>query len=907
MKRKILLFLVISLSIIQEVNAQKPALDTGVLYRWPTVTDGFLSSNGRYAGYTILEQPVNGKTIVLKDTKSNWEQIWINADRAVFTSDSRQAIVQRKDTVRIAQLGSNQQEVLPAVSSFKFISQDNNEILAYLTKTNQKNLVFRSMKTGKADTVKNVDDWLPMADGKHLLLKRTTADGTHQLVELTGPEKHEHLLWEGKAAIAGWLVDPTGELFAFMPQDTRGDKEIWYGNITDPRPRKLADNNSPGLDTGMVINNINGFSKDKTRLIFSVNERPVTKTNSVNVSVDVWSYTDPLLQSQQLFNLKYAQSYLYFASVDLKKDGKVRQVLHRGEQQATFKDELPYLVITTIKGDRSERPWSSASQFQYEVVEMNSGNRTPLDLNPNRYVDQFTTSGRYLLLTDFNTTDISSYDLNTGKITPLTQALLLPQTPPEYDQIQYKSFRGLKYIGSLPEDKAIIVSDIYDLWEIDPQNKKPPINLTGRYGSEHRIKFELALEYKNGTITGDELILTGFNKKNKEQGFFKIRLHREQIPVYLSMGAYFWSSRILPIDATDITGRYSQAPIKAVNTENYLLMRQSAEESPNYFVTSDFRSFSPVSSVYPEKNYQWLQTRLINFKTEDGQDDQGILYLPKNADVDKKYPLIFNYYEARADQLHSYPVPQGPNGQLNIPWFVSHGYGVFVPEMHFAIGKTGESAVNTIDGAVRALKLIPQIDTTKMGLQGHSFAGEITMFLITHSQKFVAAIASSGIADLTAYYGDVWGAGNSRDGYMRVGQGRMVVPPWEDPQRYILNSPIFFADKTTAPVLLVSNHMDTNVPFSQGVEMFTALRRLGKPAWMLQYDHGGHGVFGEDRMDYLIRSTQFFDHYLKGAPAPVWMTQGIPASKKGQTLGYELDTLHPDPGPGLLLPEKQNH
>jgi hypothetical protein len=74
------------------------------------------------------------------------------------------------------------------------------------------------------------------------------------------------------------------------------------------------------------------------------------------------------------------------------------------------------------------------------------------------------------------------------------------------------------------------------------------------------------------------------------------------------------------------------------------------------------------------------------------------------------------------------------------------------------------------------------------------------------------------------------------------------------------------------------------------MELFTALRRLDKKVWMLQYDHGLHGLdLIKDRIDFTIRMTQFFDHYLKDAIAPKWMTQGIPAGMKGLETGYEPD------------------
>jgi hypothetical protein len=92
----------------------------------------------------------------------------------------------------------------------------------------------------------------------------------------------------------------------------------------------------------------------------------------------------------------------------------------------------------------------------------------------------------------------------------------------------------------------------------------------------------------------------------------------------------------------------------------------------------------------------------------------------------------------------------------------------------------------------------------------------------------------------------------------------------------------------------MSNDADGAVPYYQGIEMFTALRRLGKPAWLLVYNNEAHNlVQRQNRKDISIREQQFFDHYLKGAKAPQWMVTGVPATEKGSNWGFELTDAKP--------------
>jgi dipeptidyl aminopeptidase/acylaminoacyl peptidase len=112
---------------------------------------------------------------------------------------------------------------------------------------------------------------------------------------------------------------------------------------------------------------------------------------------------------------------------------------------------------------------------------------------------------------------------------------------------------------------------------------------------------------------------------------------------------------------------------------------------------------------------------------------------------------------------------------------------------------------------------------------------------------------------------------------------------WENPLLYLKGSAVLNADKVKIPMLIMHNEKDNQVQWHQGLEFYMALRRLKKRVWLLQYDNQEHSLYGEDAKDYTIRMTQFFDHYLKGASAPVWMTKGVPAKETQFKTGYELD------------------
>ena len=352
---------------------------------------------------------------------------------------------------------------------------------------------------------------------------------------------------------------------------------------------------------------------------------------------------------------------------------------------------------------------------------------------------------------------------------------------------------------------------------------------------------------------------------------------------------YYLSERELITDY-QFSGPLRLPPLRVKNLNRWIVVRHNSEEAPNYFITEDFKTFKALTHFTPEEKYNWLKTELINWKLPEGNPSQGILYKPENFDSTKQYPVLVVIYEQYSHRLNKYLFPGHTDAFINVPWFVSRGYLVFMPDLHFQIGKMFEMANNSIVSAMQALTKLPYVDSQRMALIGHSWSGRIVYNTLSHTNLFAAAIAGAGWSDAVSGALTLVGSGyRLKSSYLGNEEQRQEATLWEQPERYIASSPVFRANKITTP-LIIFHGMTDDLPWEQGIEMFVALRRNGKRVWMLQYDNGDHGVAGQDAVDYTIRITQFFDHYLNSKLPPKWMTEGIRNSKRGIETGYELDS-----------------
>jgi len=895
---KKLLLLTVFIQYISPLWAQKPPVDTAAFFNWPTIQDWpypAISNNGKYAMYSVKHIPKGSSTMMVHALNSDWKIGLPGVQKAAFTDDSRQLIFMLpQDSLCLFTLATEEKAYIPKVKSFQLFMQEGNEWMACQMDT--KALLLRNLANGIQRAYENVDSYVLSEDGATLILKTVpdTAKGISlQWLDLSNGQVKE--IWKGNDA-NDIRLDEAGKQLAFLSPDldTTG-KAIWLYKTGEEKAVALVNDQAPAMPENMELAGIDAFSKDGSKLFLQIKQKPAVQKIPGLVPVNIWSYKDVKLQSQQLSELK-AGAPAYLAAIDIQRPFSIQRIQQEHEKVNSRSDH--WMLLNYGEGDVSEQYWNQAAEETTYLVSVNNGKRKPI------LVRRGTASpnGRYIIgygTDEIWGSDLYIYDIATGIARNITSNIPVSPQDGENNILLTKESRVFRLAGWFPKDTGLLVYDNYDIWQIDPTGKKSAVNLTR--GQNKNWQFRLVHENVFGRILvqpAQPLLLKAFNTFTKKSGFYKLTLSNKAEPELLFAGNYAFE--MFPT----LKGR--SYFLKARDTNVYLVKREQTDKSPNIFSTVDFRTFLPISGEYPEKSVNWAVSELINFTTLDGFPIQAILYKPENFDAHKKYPLIIHYYEKKSDELNLYRSPVVPNGgALDIAWFVSHGYLVLLTDIHHKIGDSGKSIYNAVVGAAKYLSGRPYIDKYHIGIQGHSFGGYETNYLITHSDLFAAAVSSSGVSDLISSHGTLWFGGIARHEYVERRGYRMGSPPWQNPSLYIKHTPIFHVKDITTPILLMNNKKDFNVRFEQGLEFFLALRRAGKRVWMLEYDNGGHGVWGEEYKDYLLRMTQFFDHYLKGAPPPKWMTQGIPASRKGMETGFELDYTVKTPGPGLLIEKEK--
>lgn len=829
---------------------------------------------------------------MIQSVDNRWKLELEGGRTALFTDDSRRAIVfQGGDSLCGYKLGGSglAEFCITNVSGFEYFRKRQEDWLAYRLKGAEKKLVLRNIQTDKEEVFVGVENYKLNKEGTTLVFKREEATPHTVIqslnwVDISGKHSGKPKVIGESESISDFRFDNTGKKLAFVEKYTynkREMKSIWYYSAGMDTAVSLVDNNKMNaLDSSWEVNDLSNFNIAGERLFFSIKERNHAKEVEGGVAMDIWSTTDAKLQPQQL--LEKATGQLgYMAVVDIQNKHIIR-LQNEGEEFRLIsnKSNDDWGIVVYNEGDQRERYWNNLSRPLYHLVSVKTGERKQV-----RVPFYGISPGDKYLVGEDSHGNMFTYELATGVTYDVTGLLPLSvgdagNSDPSWVPSDH---RGLSFWGYwLEGDEAMLIYDRYDIWQLDPKGISAPVNLTNGYGRRNNVTFRFI--DNEGTIykRGDRLILAAFDNDNRHNGFYAAVIGNKREPDVLTMGPYIyyaWSAYILE----------GMRPAKARDAVNYVVWRCSAREAPNYFLTKDFKQFLPLSHVYPERAYNWLQSELVTFCTLDGRKEQGVLYKPESFDPHQKYPVIIHYYESKSDWLNQYIPPDFSDGGINISYFVSQGYLVFIPDIHYTIGEIGESAYSAIAGARNYLVGQPWTDSSHVGISGRSFGGYETNYVITRSNLFAAACADAGVVNNISQYGNyVFNSGMSLQEFCERGQNRMGASLWGKPDLYIKNSPIFQVDKVTTPVLVISNKLDAIVHFEQGVQLFTSLYRLGKRAWLLQYDEEQHSLHQrKNEMDLTIRITQFFDHYLKEKPAPEWMNTGVPAKLKGVDRGLQ--------------------
>jgi len=599
--------------------------------------------------------------------------------------------------------------------------------------------------------------------------------------------------------------------------------------------------------------------------------KTVNKGDTIKPDMTIWHWQDKRLQSRQQVQESQDKNYSLWAIYD------------------------PAAAKHMFLNDSTLRDFSTMPKERYALGEDKRAYELDINLDGQNYSDIYIvdlkTGERSKIFEKFYLSSFASYPqaspdglkflygqnghffvyhIPTRKSVNITEKIPTSFVNTEDDHNVVKPL--MPAIGWSSDSKFVLLRDLWDIWQV-PVNGSAAVNLT-KNGKKEKIRYQsryvLDPEEK-GIDLKKPLYIRTYGEWTKKSGIARIE------PSKAGAKNLLWE------DAS--VARL----MKAKNAETYLFSREKFNQ-PTEFFTADalLANATQVTQNAPDASkYTWSSgVQLVDYVSDKGDTLQGALFLPAGYEKGKKYPTIVYYYEKMSQTLHSYTNPNFPGGGWNPNVYTSNGYAVFMPDIVYTLDDPGMSAVWCVLPGVKAAMKTGVIDETKIGIQGHSWGGYQTCFLVTQTNMFKAAAAGAPLTNMVSMYDLIyWNSGGGNMSIFEASQGRFKGAPWENWDSYLRNSPVYHVKNVTTPLLMLHNDKDGAVDFTQGIEFYNALRRLKKPVVLVQYKGENHGLSKiENRKDYAVRMMEFFDFHLKGKPAPEWLQDGVDRLKLNEHL-----------------------
>lgn len=739
-------------------------------------------------------------------------------------------------------------------------------------------LGLRSLKDGSETTFEDVMKYQFTKNGRYLLYvvsskEKPEMDGVYAIEP--GSDSGTPLLI-GKGKYTKWALDKEETVLAFVTDkdDQEADEPTFqlYGwKVGEPEATLLVSHKStPDFPAGMAVSDKSdiSISEDGKIVMFGIKEIPEPKKDEDEEDTeekpkfDLWHWDDPYPQPQQKKMAQQVRDNTWESvyHLDTKTfvklaDEDVPDVrLSRNGKIAWAQTILPYTKMVSYDG----------SYHDIYVIDPKSGERTLAKKKLYRGAS-LSPNGKFLYW--FEDDDWHVYDIGKETVKNVTEGLDVRFEREDWDT-PCPAY-GYGVAGWTDNDGSLLVYDRYDIWEIRPDGSNAR-RITEGFGRDMDLSFRyVRLDPEERTINPKKpILLRVTNEETMAQGFFRDKVEGTNPPENLMIADKSFGYRY---------------PIKAKKADVFLFTRESFDESPDLWVSDvDFKQPKKITEMGKQMDpFLWGKAELRDFYNADGLRIKGILIKPETFDPKKKYPLMVYIYETLHNMLHYFRSPS-PGTSVNPAYYVSNGYILWMPDIEYGTGYPGRDALKCVLPGIQMLVKEGYINPEAIGIQGHSWGGYQIAYMVTQTNIFAAAEAGAPVSNMTSAYGGIrWGSGMVRQFQYEHTQSRQGDSLWNVPFRYIENSPIFWADKVQTPLLMIHNDEDGAVPWYQGIEYIMALRRLEKEAYMFNYNGEAHGLRKRVNQEHWTRCMQeFFDHHLKGAPAPDWMTEGIKAWEK---------------------------
>jgi dipeptidyl aminopeptidase/acylaminoacyl peptidase len=900
----------------------KKKLSTNDFAAWNIIPNESISNNGKIVTYELNPLKGDGTLIITDDdgfktiARGYDAKIGSENDFVVFKIKQPLDTIRRakldkvdekkmpKDSLGIYLLKQGELETFPNLKSFK-IAEENARWLAFLKEVSETEndtvsdkkkekqpgdeLVLFNLQNSDTLVIQNITEYFWAKKGSALVCVQQNKDSVNTFSTLK---------WFDVASgnfldiykTDGWIkkatLDEAGEQCVFLMSKDTLDEKVYsvFFAAKEEAAKEIITTTTRGMPVGWAPSEFGkiSFSENGSKLYIGTAVAPVAEPKDTLLDedkpkVDVWNWKDLRLQPQQLLEAKKEKERSYLAVYHIAKNSFVQladvsipnvSTIEKGNGQIAFgSSNLPYLRASS---------WTGENYKDYYLIDQETGIKREILRNKSNV--RLSPKGNYVVW--WEPQDSSYYSVSTD-INNMVYVALTKKIPVSfYDERNDRPMDATPYgfAGWSEDDRYIFMYDRYDIWKLDLSNEKVPVCVTKAFGRRNKtrlryVKLDKELDYIPTTET---ILLRAIDERTMSGGFFETKLNSVKDPGLLMMDKYMFNN-----------------VKKAKDADKLIWTKENVKSFPDFWSSNlKFEHAKKLSDANPQQNdFVWPEVELVEWTSFKGEKLKGLLYKPENFSPEYKYPMIVYFYELSSETMHSHVYPKPSHSTINKSFYASNGYMVFVPDITYETGYPGESAYNAIvSGTQFLIDKYSYIDRYKIGLQGQSWGGYQTAWLVTQTDMYAAAMAGAPVSNMTSAYGGIrWGSGMSRMFQYEHTQSRIGGSLWDKPLLYIENSPVFHAPKVNTPLLMMHNDNDGAVPWYQGIEMFVALRRLDKPVWLLNYNGEEHNLpvkSWANRMDLSKRMFQFFNHYLKNEPAPEWMEKGIPAVEKGKNLGY---------------------
>jgi dipeptidyl aminopeptidase/acylaminoacyl peptidase len=744
-------------------------------------------------------------------------------------------------TLKLRDLASGSEQEIPFVSSFAFAPGA--AYLAYVV----------SGAEGKGNGV----FLKPLADATGAAVAAASAD----------KGRYESLTWTRDGATLAFLAGV---------EKPSAAAALWTWNAATRQSKAAASSDQAPTGWSLPLKNELAWSRDGKHLFFGFKppdpaspataNTPATSKDApvdpydldrilAKVEGDVWHWNDPRIVPQQKIQWEREKDRTYRAVMHAD-TGKVVALAALDLPDVQIPENARVALATSDLPYQKQATWDEPSRDVY-VVDLDSGARSAV-VRKIRGQASLSPDGRFVAY--FDKTNWRLFDTTTGTAKTATAALGVTLFNEEHDTPDTPPAYGLG--GWVDQGAALLVYDRFDVWTI-PTTGGEPTCLTGKAGRTGGVTFRVVTldPEARGLSSREPLLLTAYHNAEKNWGFYAASFQKPGVQARVDDRKLF------------------RFVAKAKRADTVIYTREDYREFPDVWVSDlGFAAPRKVSDANPQiAEFAWGTAELVQYKSLDGVPLQGVLIKPANYEPGKRYPVITYFYERQSQRLYEFNEPV-VNHRPSFAVYTGAGYAIFLPDVVFTVGHPGQSMLRCLVPGVQKLIDMGVADPKRLGLHGHSWGGYGTAYLVTQTNMFAAAVTGAPVANMTSAYGGIrWESGVARLFQYEKTQSRIGGSLWEKRDLFIENSALFYADRITTPLLIEHGDEDGAVPWYQGIELYLALRRLGKDCIFLQYRGEPHHLRKyPNKLDYSIKMKEYFDHYLKGEPAAAWITNGVP-------------------------------